>query len=414
MDTNIYFNRLVRRDWLTASPVSNFVPSYINRLHTDGYGERTIHLYLTGLAHFSYWGKVERVNLSEPSAEVIKRFLTGHLPHCKCPPPCYPSVGNASAALQLLLKVATPPRTPPKALNPVELEIKHFADYMTNTCGLAPATCKYRSRYVRDFLICEFGDKLPKIKQLSAVCIQSYFKVLRTHMIPASLGIARTSLRCYFRYCALRGDATTALEAAMPNIAHWPYSDLPEVLTETELHSFLKAFDCSYPVGMRDYAIARCLLDLGLRGHEVTYLTLDSVNWHDGTVTISSTKSCRKQQLPLPVSAGEAITQYLRFGRPQTALRALFVRHRAPHDKPLSVEAIRNSMNRAFVRCGLGDRFCNTHVLRRVTASHLQRARATIKEIADLLRHQSLDTARTYVRIDVEHLRTMALPWPGE
>jgi site-specific recombinase XerD len=137
------------------------------------------------------------------------------------------------------------------------------------------------------------------------------------------------------------------------------------------------------------------------------------VGWRSSTLTISGTKSKRMQQLPLPASTGEAIAQYLRHGRPQTLNRALFVRHRAPIDKPLSVPAIRNAMTRAFVRCGLRDRFCNTHVLRRTTATRLQRSGASVKEIADLLRHQSLDTASTYARVDLEGLRAVTLPWSG-
>ncbi|EAZ99048.1 phage-related integrase [Marinobacter sp. ELB17] len=70
-------------------------------------------------------------------------------------------------------------------------------------------------------------------------------------------------------------------------------------------------------------------------------------------------------------------------------------------------------MNRAFVRCGLRDQFCNTHVLRRTMATQLQRAGVSVKEIADVLRHKSLDTAYSYARVDVEQLRAMALPWPG-
>ena len=188
---------------------------------------------------------------------------------------------------------------------------------------------------------------------------------------------------------------------------------MPKALSDSELEAFLNAFDCADPVGQRDYAIARCLLDLGLRGHEVTYLTLESIDWRAATLTISGTKSKRVQQLPLPVSTGEALAQYLQQGRPQTTSRMLFVRHRAPFGKPLGVPAIRNSMNRAFVRCGLHDRFCNTHVLRRTTATRLQRSGASVKEIADLLRHQSLDTASTYARVDLERLRSVALPWSG-
>lgn len=57
--------------------------------------------------------------------------------------------------------------------------------------------------------------------------------------------------------------------------------------------------------------------------------------------------------------------------------------------------------------------FCNTHALRHTTATRLQRSGASIKEIADLLRHQSLDTASTYARVDLDSLRAVALAWPG-
>ena len=243
--------------------------------------------------------------------------------------------------------------------------------------------------------------------------MDAFFAELSSHLRPASLRAICNSLRSYFRYRALLGEPTAALAAALPRIADWRRATLPKVLSNTEVEAFLMAFDCADPVGLRDYAIARCLLDLGLRGHEVTYLTLESLDWRSATLTISSTKSKRVQQLPPPVSTGEAIVQYLRQGRPQTANRCLFVRHRAPFDKPLSVPAIRSSMNRAFVRCALRDRFCNTHVLRRTTATRLQRSGASVKEIADLLRHQSLDTASTYARVDLEGLRAVALPWSG-
>ncbi len=167
------------------------------------------------------------------------------------------------------------------------------------------------------------------------------------------------------------------------------------------------------PVGLRDYAIARCLLDLGLRGDETAYLTLDAVDWGNGIVTLHRTKSQREQHLPLPVQTGEALARYLREGRPQTDSRALFIRHRAPFGVPLSVAAIRNAMTRAFARCGLADRFCSTHVLRRSMATRLQRKGVSIKEIADVLRHRDVNTARVYARVDLERLRTVALPWPA-
>lgn len=113
------------------------------------------------------------------------------------------------------------------------------------------------------------------------------------------------------------------------------------------------------------------------------------------------------------MQTGEALAHYLRAGRPQTDSRVLFIRHRAPFGVPLGVAAIRSAMNRAFARCALADQFCNTHVLRRSMATRLQKTGVSIKEIADVLRHRDLNTARVYARVDLERLRTVALPWPG-
>lgn len=413
MSTDNYLNRLVRRDWLTDGPLSNVVTSYIEKLRKDEYADRTILGYLGSLAHFSYWGKTGGVDLSSPDAVLVKQFLSCHLPSCHCPAPCYCAVASCGAALRHLLKIIPHEQVASVADNPVTAELRQFADYLTNTCGLAATTCDRRIHYVSALLVREFGTQTPVIEQLSVARLDAFFKELSARLRPASLGVVCTSLRSYFRYRALQGEATASLAAALPRIASWRHATMPQALSDSELEAFLMAFDCADPVGLRDYAMARCLVDLGLRGHEVTYLTMDSVNWRRGTITISSTKSKREQQLPLSESTGEAIAQYLRLGRPQTVNRALFVRHRAPFDKPLSVPAIRNSMNRAFVRCGLRDRFCNTHVLRRTTATRLQRSGASVKEIADLLRHQSLDIASAYARVDLERLRTVALPWPG-
>lgn len=414
MPTDTCLANLARRDWLTDGPLNNVIAPYIEALRNQRYSDHTIRSYLGCLAHFSYWIKVEAVESPTLDWAVVNRFLRSHLPTCTCPPPCYRTVANSGAALRHLLKVLPCERATLAAADPVTVEVALFDDYLTNTCGVAPATRRSWVQHVSNFLVWAFGTRTPEVSKLATAELEAFFAELSSRMRPASLGIACNSLRSYFRYRTLRdGESTSALAAALPRIADWRRAVLPKVLSDSELEAFMKAFDCADPVGLRDYAIARCLVDLGLRGHEVTYLTLESVDWRSATLTISGNKSKRVQQLPLPISTGEAIAQYLRQARPQTINRALFVRHRAPFDKPLGVPAIRNSMNRAFVRCGLRDRFCNTHVLRRTTATRLQRSGASVKEIADLLRHQCLDTASVYARVDLEGLRALALPWSG-
>jgi site-specific recombinase XerD len=43
----------------------------------------------------------------------------------------------------------------------------------------------------------------------------------------------------------------------------------------------------------------------------------------------------------------------------------------------------------------------------------LLREGASLKDIADLLRHRSINTTTIYVKVDLPRLAAVALPWPG-
>jgi integrase/recombinase XerD len=38
---------------------------------------------------------------------------------------------------------------------------------------------------------------------------------------------------------------------------------------------------------------------------------------------------------------------------------------------------------------------------------------SSFPEIAELLRHRSIETTNLYAKVDFQALRTIALPWPG-
>jgi site-specific recombinase XerD len=40
-------------------------------------------------------------------------------------------------------------------------------------------------------------------------------------------------------------------------------------------------------------------------------------------------------------------------------------------------------------------------------------AGATLKQVADLLGHRSIDTTTIYAKVDLNALSQVALPWPG-
>jgi integrase/recombinase XerD len=187
---------------------------------------------------------------------------------------------------------------------------------------------------------------------------------------------------------------------------------LPKVLSVAEIKRLLNAFDRSTATGKRDYAITRCLVDLGLRRTEVAHLRLDDVDWRAGTLTIHG-KGKRIDILPLPQATGHAITDYVRDGRPQTTRREIFVRHRPPVNAAADLDLVRNAVRYAAKRCGLDHRIRGTHIMRHTVACRMVQRGAPFKEIADLLRHRSLDTTTIYAKVDLPSLSRVALPWPG-
>jgi len=269
MSANTILTHLVRHDWLIDSPLENVVTTYIEVLRSQRYADRTIRIYLGCLAHFGFWLQTEQYEFAHIDSSLVKRFLREHLPACTCPRPCYGNVGSSGAALRHLLRMLSCSQSmSAMAQDPATIELERFGDYLRDTCGLSPATRNSRARHVGAFLAHVCGTDAPNISQLSATDIDVFFAALSSRLVPASLRAVCNSLRSYFRYRALCGDATTGLAAALPRIADWRRATLPKVLSDSELTAFLGSFDLTDPVGLRDYAIARCLLDLGLRGHE--------------------------------------------------------------------------------------------------------------------------------------------------
>ena len=165
--------------------------------------------------------------------------------------------------------------------------------------------------------------------------------------------------------------------------------------------------------GRRDYAILLLPARLELRGGEAAALTLDDFDWHAGTVSVFG-KGQRREPLPLPCEVGEAVADSLRNGRPaRCPTERVFVRLDAPHRGFASTVAIDRLVRRAPARAQLDPPFKGTHVLRHSLATGMLRNGATLEDIGQILRHRHPETTQTYVKVDLESLRTVAPSWPG-
>jgi integrase/recombinase XerD len=403
-------------EWFAAASLGSSADAYVRYLTERGYAAESIKGYFRSVAHFVHWLTQRRFRVRDICESLIDRFLDRHLPGCRCAPQCWRARSEVRAALRQFLKMLRLTGVCPRKLSvipaAIAAELEDFDRHLMDVRGLAASTRAVRMRHLLDFLTDRFGAGTVSVSVLAPTDVADFMTRYTAARAPGSVKATGISLRSYFMLKASRREPTKVLIAALPRVAQWRLARLPQYLSAAEIERLLSAFDRTSATGKRDFAITRCLLDLGLRRTEVAHLRLDDVDWRTGTLHIQA-KGKRIDILPLPDATGDAITDYLRTGRPQTSRRELFVRHRPPTNAPADLDIVRNAVRYAARRCGLEHRIRGTHILRHTVATRLVQSGAPFKEIADLLRHRSLDTTTIYAKVDLPALARVALPWPG-
>jgi site-specific recombinase XerD len=189
------------------------------------------------------------------------------------------------------------------------------------------------------------------------------------------------------------------------------------MLSEAEVEKVLSSFDRRTTVGKRDYAVALCFAELGLRCCEIAELSIDDIDWSSGNITVPALKARRERVMPLLYRTGEAIAAYLQASRPgrepDSGKRKLFLRHHGTAGYPTGRGVVRGIVRRAFERCEISlPKHVGPHVFRHTMAGKMIRQGNGIKEIADMLGHKSIETAMIYTKVDLTMLEQVALEWP--
>jgi site-specific recombinase XerD len=406
-----FFSKAHVRLRLEAGPLAAIIPGYLRHLEERGYKRATIHQYVHAAEHFGQWLARSQPRFASVDASLMEDFISKHLPRCRCRTLRGRSVHTIRAALRQLRELYGP-GTQRAPRRPIDAVIDQYDRHLANTCGATAATRHYYVREAGAFLATHFGDGAVDLTQIQPADARVFVTDRAKNLTPASANVVATAIRSFLRFLQLLGIAGRTWVAAVPRAADWRLARIPRVLTDDEVSTFVSAFDRTTPHGRRDFAMALCLLDLGLRAGEVARLKLDDIDWRACTLTLAPGKTRRGACLPMPVRVARALVDYLQRGRPETRERALFVHHRPPRGRPIGPAAVRSAVRLAYLRSGLDRRLTGTHVLRHTAATRLLRAGVSMKEIADLLRHRSLDTSAMYAKVDLVALAGVARPWP--
>jgi integrase len=290
--------------------------------------------------------------------------------------------------------------------------LNDFDDYLMRVKGLAPTTrttyCFWTSRFLATFC----GTAPPNWSSLRGSDLAVFVQNEASQLERNGRAVPGVALRALLRYLSFLGAIQDGLEGALPQRPRWKHVGLPRHLPSADVDRVVAGVFDNSATGMRNYAILLLLARTGLRAHEVAQLSLDDIDWKEGTICIRSRKTRTERNLPLAHDVGAALSDYLAQGRPACSFRTIFLRVVPPFDPFKGSSAVCVIVRRALTRVGILNAPAAAHLFRHTAATRMLRSGATFKDIADVLGHASLRTTAIYAKADIAALSRVAMQWP--
>ena len=293
--------------------------------------------------------------------------------------------------------------------------LQEYRSYLQRDRGLATSTIDNYSGVIRRFLASISGPDDLRLTSIQGADVTDYIRrhAPRDRTFAAAKDMV-TALRSFFRFARYRDYIKVDLAATVPSVAGWSMASIPRAMPAESVRRLLDASKTwRTPAGLRNRAILLLLARLGLRALEIVRLELEDIDWSQGALRVHG-KGRQERPMPLPHDVGQAIASYLKSGRPESTCRRLFLRSRAPFTGLGSHSDISQIVHRAINRAGIKLKVTGAHQLRHALAVDMLSKGLSLTEIGQVLRHRSPDTTRRYAKVDLEGLRAVALPWPGE
>ncbi len=389
------------RTVVVTGPLAADAVQFDGRLAALGYARSTRMVVRSAAAALSKWLQEIGVMPETLGEDLVARF---------CADCASRGIAFSRPGLERLLTLLSPAgagtEVAAPALTKRDLLVGGYVDFLRQERGLSALSVEAYRCDVHRFLQRSKRDDLHGLT--SSEVSQAVLREVVDHS-PASVRRFGVAVRSFLRYCFIVGIADSDLSACALPVSGRRRSLLPKGLTPTDAARLLRACDRRCPSGRRDYAAMLLMMRLGLRAHEVATLTLDDIDWRSGVITVRG-KGSQLDRLPLPVDVGEAITGYLRRGRPPTPAREVFIRAFPPR-VALTRSGVSGLVLAASHRAGLG-RDVRAHQLRHTAACDMVRAGVSPVQIGEVLRHHSAGSTAVYARVDVDRLRLVARRWP--
>lgn len=287
----------------------------------------------------------------------------------------------------------------PPMYRPLSAAVQSFLNYCRVEKGLANNSL---SSYTLDLQKLSAYASRP-VHDLDEADLNGYVESLYgTGLSPRSIARHITTLRTFYRFLLAEGEVDRDPTERLTPPRQW--STLPKYLNREEVERLLASPPLDKPAGLRDRAMLELLYATGLRVSELCGLELSAIQRDAGILRVTG-KGNKQRLVPFGEAAGEALDQYLKFGRSELlkgrASGFLFVTARGA---AMCRQSFWKLLRDLGLKAGL-TRKLTPHVIRHSFATHLVEGGADLRSVQIMLGHADISTTQVYTHVAQRRLR---------
>ena len=177
------------------------------------------------------------------------------------------------------------------------------------------------------------------------------------------------------------------------------------VLTHQEFKQIIKEVDPHTSIGYRDRTILEVLYSSAIRRNELLTLKVKDVDYVEGLALVNG-KGNKERRVPLGKTACQYLENYIRTVRPMLE----------PKNKPgeylflsnagtrLKETGFKKLIDKYVLQSGI-EKAITPHAFRRGATTGMIKNRANVMLVKDMLGHETLDTIKHYLKLNIEDLK---------
>ncbi len=296
----------------------------------------------------------------------------------------------------------------------IEAEAAEFEAWLRAGGRLADATVSQRVRTVRQMLYSTFEPGTFDRQSVCADVVRRHVSERSARLAPTTVGRTVTDIKSYASFLSEHGVESARQIELLPLKAPTRARNVGPIMGEGDYEAILAQTAGDGERELRDRAIVLLMGGLGLRASDVARLRLEDVDWRRGVLHVRESKSVSDRTVPMDAEVGSALEAYVvrgRGARPGTRSLFLPAGRETGSGSVTSAQVVR-AVKLLAEKAGVTG-YHGAHSIRRAVATGMVAAGASVKVVADVLGHESVQTTMRYLRVDMASLAQACSPWPG-